>query len=47
MTHLLLMLVKLVHRANIPSADERYLAQSVDAHDLEVRQRALERRTDS
>lgn len=41
---MLKMLMKLINRKNSPNADERYLAQSVDAHEFEVRLRALERR---
>ena len=43
MKRLMRMLMKLVHRKNSPSADERYLAQSVDAHEFEIRIQALER----
>lgn len=39
------MLVRLVNRERFPDADERYLAQSVDAHDFEIRLKALERRS--
>jgi hypothetical protein len=37
------MLMKLFSRLQAPSIDERYLAQAVDAPDLEVRLLALER----
>jgi hypothetical protein len=44
MKRMMLMLMKFIHRQNNPDADERYLERSVDAHDLEIRTRALERR---
>ena len=43
MKRLMQMLMRLIDRAHHASAEERYLAQSVDAHDFEVRIRALER----
>ena len=43
MKHLMRMLMRLVNREGSPNADERYLAQSVDAHEFEVRIQALER----
>lgn len=43
MKNLLQMLVTLFSRRLARSIDERYLAQAVDAHDLEVRLLALER----
>jgi hypothetical protein len=43
MHQLLKMLTKLIHRKNRPSADERYLAQSLDIYEFEVRLQALER----
>jgi hypothetical protein len=41
--NLLQMLVNFFGRAQSRSIEERYLAQAVDAQDLEVRLRALER----
>jgi hypothetical protein len=41
---LMQMLMRLVNRENSPNADERFLAQSVDAHVFEIRAQALERR---
>jgi|GEM_PF-6197482 len=42
MKYLLQMLMQLVN-AKSPSAEERYLAQSVDAYDFEIRVQSLER----
>jgi len=38
------MLMRLINHESGSSADERYLAQSVDAQDFESRLKALERR---
>ena len=38
------MLFRRARRERRPDADERYLAQSADAQDLEIRLQALERR---
>lgn len=43
MKHLMRMLMRLVNREGSLNANERYLAQSVDAHEFEVRIQALER----
>jgi len=43
MKNLLRMLSALLIRRRAPSVDEQYLAQAVDAHDLQVRLLALER----
>jgi hypothetical protein len=43
MTNLLQTLANLFHRWRPRSVEERYLAQAVDAQDLEVRLLALER----
>jgi hypothetical protein len=43
MKNLLQMLVNLFARQHTPSIEERYLAQAVDAQDLQVRLLALER----
>jgi Protein of unknown function (DUF3563) len=43
MKNLLRMVVNLFNRAPTRGSDDRYLAQAVDAQDLEVRLRALER----
>lgn len=43
MKNLLLRLASLLSQLPRRSLDEHYLAQAVDAHDFEVRQRALER----
>ena len=43
MKKLLQMLMNLFRRAQMRSVEERYLAQAVDAQDLEVRLVALER----
>jgi hypothetical protein len=43
MKTLLRILADLLTRAPAPSVEEQYLAQAVDAHDLEVRLLALER----
>ena len=43
MNKLLQMLVNLISRMQNRSIEERYLAQAVDAQDLEVRLLALER----
>ena len=44
MKYLIRMLTRWTGRESRPSADERYLAQSVDAQDFEVRLQALARR---
>lgn len=44
MKFLMHMLKRWTSRKNWPSADERYLAQSADANEFEVRVQALERR---
>lgn len=43
MKNLLLRLASLLSGPQRRSLDEQYLAQAVDQHDFEVRQRALER----
>jgi hypothetical protein len=43
MNRLIRMLKRLISRARVPNADERYLAQSVDANEFEIRLQALER----
>jgi hypothetical protein len=43
MKTLLRILANLLTRPHAPSIEEQYLAQAVDAHDLEVRLLALER----
>lgn len=43
MKTLLKIIANLFFRAHTTSIEEQYLAQAVDAHDLEVRLRALER----
>jgi hypothetical protein len=43
MKRLMQMLRRLVSRESSHNADERYLAQSVDAHEFEIRIQALER----
>lgn len=43
MKQLLHILANLFARPRIPSIEEQYLAQAVDAHDLQVRLFALER----
>ena len=43
MTNLLHIFAKLFTRVLPPSIEEQYLAQAVDAHDLQVRLFALER----
>ncbi len=43
MKTLLRILVNLMPRSRWPSADEQYLAQATDMHDLQVRLLALER----
>lgn len=43
MKTLLQMLVNLFGGRSTRSPEDRYLAQAVDAHDLEIRLRALER----
>jgi len=45
MKYVMHVLMRWIDRVIGPSADERYLAQSVDAKDFEVRIRALERRS--
>ena len=45
MRRLMQMLIRLVNRKNCPDPDERYLAQSADAQDFEIRLKALERRS--
>lgn len=40
---LMLTIVSLLRRRHTPNLEERYLAQAVDAQDLEVRLLALER----
>jgi hypothetical protein len=42
MKYLLKMMMKLV-KVRLPEANERYLAQSVDSSDFEIRVQALER----
>jgi len=44
MKYLISMLMRLTYPQSRPSAEERYLAQSVDASEFEVRAQALERR---
>jgi len=44
MKYLMRTLMRLINPQNRPSAEERYLAQSVDANEFEVRAQALERR---
>lgn len=43
MKNLFLKLASLVSWHSSRGLDEQYLAQAVDAHDFEIRQRALER----
>lgn len=43
MKNLLHALTNLLARLRTPSTEEQYLAQAVDAHDLQVRLLALER----
>jgi hypothetical protein len=43
MKSLLQILTSLFARPRVPSIEEQYLAQAVDANDLEVRLQALER----
>ena len=43
MKNLLYALTSLLARLRTPSTEEQYLAQAVDAHDLQVRLLALER----
>jgi hypothetical protein len=43
MKDLLRMLSALLARQRTPSVEEQYLAQAVDAHDLQVRLHVLER----
>jgi hypothetical protein len=43
MKNLLQALASLFNRQHIPSIEEQYLAQAIDANDLEVRLQALER----
>lgn len=45
MKYVMHVLMRWIDRVIGPSADERYLAQSIDAKDFEVRIRALERRS--
>ena len=45
MKYLIHMLLRWIDRDNMPTADERYLAQSVDSQEFEVRIQALERRS--
>lgn len=45
MKYLIQMLMRWIDRDNMPTADERYLAQSVDAQEFEVRIQALVRRS--
>jgi hypothetical protein len=45
MKYLIHMLMRWIDRDNMPTADEHYLAQSVDSQEFEVRIQALERRS--
>ena len=43
MKRLMRVLMRLINREKSPSAEERYLAQSVDAQEFETRVQTLER----